>query len=107
MTQNERGVSLEQALSDAQQAIRDFDFAEGLSVTAHTGADYLALTASGGGKTFEYRASGRDLRAEGSTWFMRRSLRSLNDRFVGGNMGLPGEPDHEFLRPPDTYEAGG
>ena len=99
-------MDLEQALADAQQDIQNFDFADGLSVTAHTTPEYLALTGSGGGHTFEYRASAGDLQAHGAVWFIRRALRSLNDRFATGHMALEGQPDHEFLRPPDAYPAG-
>jgi hypothetical protein len=110
MTQPDPDV-LTQALSSAQQAINDFDFAPGLRVSARLerNPDYLALTAeSDGHHAFEYRASGVDLNTHPDpAWFIRRALRSLNDRFQAGHLPqTQDQADHEFLRPPDQYEAG-
>lgn len=103
---------LTQALHSAEQAVADFDFAPGLQVRAHSGRDYLALTArSDDHHGFEYRASAADLQGHPDpAWFIRRALRSLNDRHQAGHLPsvqAGAEAPHEFLRPPDQYQAGG
>ncbi len=95
----------------AQQAIADFDVAEGLklSVKAHEGgAGYVELSGHAEGpegeQGFAYRATHADLTAHGDAWFLRRAMRSLNDQFVAGHLPLAGEEaPHQVLRPPSEY----
>ncbi|MFC4455016.1 hypothetical protein [Deinococcus sonorensis] len=104
--------ALEPYLKEAEQAIRDFEFAPGLTVTArlHDNPAALGLLGSADGpRALEYLASGADLQAEGSSWFLRRALRSLNDRQNAGHLPQVGsldDPEREYLRPPDRYELG-
>lgn len=112
MTLGDHHLPFEAYLDITQQAINDFDRADGLEVQVrlNRNPDYLELlaeTTSGERHAFGYRATKEDLRDYGSSWFIRRALRSLNDRFLGGNLPqASGEAEFEFLRPPDAYPAG-
>lgn len=105
--------ALEAYLREAEQAIRDFDLTEGLNVTAQLRSDPPALSLLGRSEhgALEYLASGEDLKDEGSSWFLRRALRSLNDRYNAGHLpertDSTDEPESEYLRPPDRYELSG
>ena len=111
MTDTERNLPLEEYERRAQQAIQDFDVADGLKLETHvqaTGHAYLELTArttgQGDAQAFAYRAARADLEQHGDSWFVRRALRSLNDLFQGGKLPpLAGEPDHQTLRPLEDY----
>ena len=95
----------------AQQAISDFDVAEGLTLSAKAhegGAGYLELSghaaSQDGEQAFAYRATHADLTAQGDAWFLRRAMRSLNDQFLAGHLPLAGEDaPHQVLRPPSEY----
>ena len=95
----------------AQQAITDFDVAEGLElkVKIHDqGPGYLELSGHAkspdGEQGFAYRATHADLTAHGDSWFLRRAMRSLNDQFLAGHLPLAGEEaPHQVPRPPSEY----
>jgi hypothetical protein len=108
MTQDPNTV-LADHLQTAQQAIHDFDLAEGLEVTAQLQADPPALSLLGRSAhgALEYLASADDLQDEGSSWFIRRALRSLNDRHNAGHLPDGEQPEREYLRPLNRYELDG
>ena len=95
----------------AQQAIHDFDVAEGLELNVKVldqGFDYLELYGrtrqDDGVHAFAYRAARTDLEDHGDSWFLRRAMRSLNDQFLAGHLPLAeGEAPHQVLRPPSEY----
>ncbi len=95
----------------AQQAIADFDVAEGLelNVKVHEGdTGYLELSGHARGpdgvQGFANCAAHADLDAHGDSWFLRRAMRSLNDQFLAGRLPLAeDEAPHQVLRPPSEY----
>lgn len=108
---NPQGSTMTEYQQRAEQAIADFEVADGLTLSAraHEGrAGYLEVLAQAsapdGERAFAYRASHADLDAHGDTWFLRRAMRSLNDQFLAGHLPLmSGDADHQVLRPPSEY----
>ena len=111
MTNPQGNMTMTEYQQRAEQAIADFDVADGLTLSAqvHEGkAGYLELMAQasgkGGERAFAYRATHADLDAHGDSWFLRRAMRSLNDQYAAGHLPLAeGEAPHQVLRPPSEY----
>jgi hypothetical protein len=111
MTNPQGNMTMSEYQQRAEQAIADFDVADGLelSVQIHQkGPGYLELYGrtrlEDGIHAFAYRASRTDLEDHGDSWFLRRAMRSLNDQYAAGHLPMKeGETAHQVLRPPSEY----
>ena len=114
MTDTGRELALGEYETRAQQAIQEFDVADGLELSTRLhqeGQDggFLEIVGragqDGGAHAFAYRAAASDLRSHGDSWFVRRALRSLNDLYLAGKLPPAGQGDeYQGLQPLDAYE---